>query len=254
MRHNQDMNFPTKDDVDAATADDLAAILRWLQREYECDNEGFWCNRDIISKALQDGALYVIRLNGEAVAYQVGMYAADIANVRQDLKCRGYGTALFEASFDRAYRDEVNVLAGQCMPTDSLPFWERCGFQRYPDRHRPNDILVRRFVERTFILPEGPRIAVEIVFYPEGAVHGVSVGPVVAHCATGARLDDGSIQLDHRAIGAKVDEPEGRDLVIRIVIDGQPLCQTKAKYDEAKKLGVVEDGDSFFVDRITTDT
>lgn len=121
-------------EVVKATQADLDSILAWLEREFHEENEsGFWHNRRIIADALDRGDLWVIRRRGEAVAYQVGDYAAAISNVRKDWQRKGLGTTLLHASVERAYRDNVNILEGEYSPRTSLPFWEKHGFVRYGD-------------------------------------------------------------------------------------------------------------------------
>jgi hypothetical protein len=48
------------------------------------------------------------------------------------------------------------------------------------------------------------------------------------------------------------DEPEGRDLAVKIEVDGVVRCFSKAKYEEAEESGVVRDwkGGAFYVDAV----
>lgn len=243
-------------DVVNATQADLDQILDWLEREYHEDGEtGFWSNRNIISEALDRGDLYVIRRDGEAVAYHVGHYAADISNVRRACRRKGFGTALLEASIARAYRDNVNVLDGECSPRDSLSFWQKHGFERYGDMSERGKVTVRRVLPRSFDLPSDlPRVPVTIGFYPEEATYYQATGiePVAVHNVTGAHLDDGTVMLDRRVIGLPDDEPERKDLVVKVEVDGEVRCFCKAKYEEAGKAGVIHDweGGCFYIDAI----
>ena len=239
--------------VKANTAD-LVTVLAWLEQEYaEDDGEGFWCNRAVISRAQDDGDLWVIRRDGEAIAFQVGDYAPDIVSVRKEHRRQGLGGALFAASLARAQADNVNVLSIECIPRSSWPFWRRHGFERYGDLSEWGRITARRVLARTFDIPEGLLVAkVAIGFYPEGAVHGDDVPPIAVHEVRGERLDDGSIFLERRVIGLCDDEPQGRDLAIKIEIDGHLRCFCKAKYEEAEEAGVTRDwkGGAFYVDVI----
>lgn len=221
--------------VKANTAD-LVTVLAWLEREYaEDDGDGFWCNRAIISRALDDSDLWVIRRDGEAVAFQVGDYAPDIVSVRKEHRRQGLGNALFAASLERAQADNVNVLSIECSPRSSWPFWRRHGFERYGDLSEWGRITARRVLSRSFDIPEDLLVAkVVIGFYPEGAVHGDDVPPIAVQEVRGKRRDDGSIFLKRRVIGLCDDEPQGRDLAIKIEIDGQLRCFCKAKYEEAE--------------------
>jgi GNAT superfamily N-acetyltransferase len=239
-------------DVQKATANDLAAVLGWLEREYaEDDGEGFWCNRSMIARALEDGDLWVIRRDSEAVAFQVGDYAADIVSVRKEFRRQGLGDALFAASLDRATENNVNVLSIECMPRSSWPFWRRHGFERYGDMSEWGKITARRVLTRSFDIPAGLLSAdVAISFYPEAATYPRDVPPISVHQVRGGRLDDGAIMLERRVIGLCSDEPEGKDLAIKIEVDGVLRCFGKAKHDEAEEAGVTRDwkGGAFFID------
>jgi GNAT superfamily N-acetyltransferase len=239
--------------VEKATGDDLDAILGWLEREYaEDDGEGFWCNRTIIERSLERGDLWVIRHDGEAVAFQVSDHAADIACVRKDRQRQGLGTELFKASLARAIRDDVVVLAGECAPRTSLPFWQKHGFVRYGDMSEWAPITVRLVLQRSHAIPQDrPTVEVTIGFYPEAATYRDNVPPIAVHSLRGARLDSGVIMLERRVIGVRSDEPNG-DLAVKIEVDGVQRCFCKAKYDKAVEAGVQpdRDGRAFYVDVI----
>lgn len=151
---------PTADDVAPGTRADLDQILEWLEREFTAGENDFWYNKGLIIKAVDEGDFYVIHDGGEAVAFQVGQHAADIANVRKDRQGEGFGTALLEAAVARAYRDGINVLDVECAPATSLTFWQRHGFERYSQR---GQIRARRVLHRSTELPSDlPRYPVTI--------------------------------------------------------------------------------------------
>jgi hypothetical protein len=54
------------------------------------------------------------------------------------------------------------------------------------------------------------------------------------------------------ALGLCADEPEGRDLAVKIEIDGRTRCFCKAKHEAARQAGAMHDliGGTFFVDRV----
>lgn len=241
-------------EVERASAEDVDHILGWLKQEYDEDGEGFWNNRQMIRDALDDpDELWVIRKDGEAVAFQLGEHAADIMSVRKDCRRMGMGQALFEASLQRAMGNDVNVFEGQCEPTGSLDFWQRMGFKRYHDPQRPHDVMVRYILPRSFDLPvDARRVPVVIGFYPEAALDDDRVFAIDEYHLEGAVLDDGSIMLDRRVLCLNGNEPEGKDLVINIEVDGKERCFGKAKHEEAQEAGVVRDGpgNAFYIDAI----
>lgn len=118
-------------EVVEATQGDLEHSLTWLKDEFNRYGEGFWVNESLIRSCFSNGELWVVREAGQAVAFHAEGYNDPIVCVRKDMQRRGYGTALAHAWFDRARRDGVNVLVGECMPQSSLPFWEKLGFTVY---------------------------------------------------------------------------------------------------------------------------
>ncbi len=255
--HWMNQTSPSASDVKKARPEDLAVILDWLKREYDEDGSGFWSNRNIITRALEEtDDLWVIRRGQQAVAFQVGDHAADIVSVRKDLRGSGYGTALFEASLQRAMRHEVNVLEGECSPRSSLTYWQGHGFEQYQDRNRPHQVMLRRILPRLYDLPpQAPRVEVIISFYPEEAQYygRPHVEPVARHHVIGARLADGSIQLERRVLGLSDDEPEGGDLTVKVEVDGEERCFCKAKYEEAAGVGIRRGkSGEFFIDVVET--
>ena len=241
-------------DVVKATPGDLAAVLTWLEREYAEDSEGFWCNRGIIERALELGDLWVIRRDDDAVAVQVGDYAPDIVSVRKDCRRQGLGDALFAASLQRAMDDNVNVLSIECSPRSSWTFWQRHGFGRFGDVSEWGKITARRILPRSFDLPAGmPTADVVIGFYPEAATYGCDpIPPIAAHRVRGSRINDGTVMLERRIIGLCDDEPEGKDLAVKIEVDGEVRCFCKAKYEEAEEAGITRDwkGGAFYIDAV----
>lgn len=245
-------------EVVEATPEDITCILGWLKREYDEDGDGFWCNANLISDAGKTpGDIWVVRRNGEAVAFQLGRYSASILSVRKDYRKMSLGTALVEASVERAFRDDVNALSVQCQPEESFGFWERMGFVGYGDLEPHNHVMAYRILPRTFKLPFAPSsIEVVIGFYPESAKYGDAkdVLPIAEHQVAGVHADDGSIILNQRVIGlSHYGRRGGGDTVVKVEIDGVPHCFCKAKHESATVLGVQHDsiGSTYFIDRVT---
>lgn len=155
MTNPYDTSSPTAEvpNVVRGTHEDVAEILRWLKAEFDVDHDGFWHNRNIVERAVDDEELWVIREDGLAVAFLVGNYAPDILNVRQDRQRRGLGEALFAASLARAEAADVVVLNITCMPPTSLPFWRRMGFE--PSQGR---LLARSRRWSTTLLPASGKL------------------------------------------------------------------------------------------------
>ena len=252
------MTFETdskdRKEVLQATEDDLNVILDWLERECQEDGGGFWSNRGVIARSLEDDDLWAIRECGHTIAFQVGKYGTDIVCVRKDYRSQGYGTALFNFSLARTIEDDVNILCGECSPPTSLPFWQKMGFEQYGDSSVGAPITVRRVLHRKHDIDAMlPKIEATVSFYPGAAIYS-SEGetPFKVHRLTGGLLENGGVKLPYRVIGLADDEKPGKDLVVKIVVDGDELCFCKAKYDEAKATGVQYDskGHNFYIDEI----
>ena len=226
-------------------------ILGWLKQEYQTDGEGFWSNRHHIQKSYEDGHLWVIREEGDAVAFQVGDYSAEVLCVRKDRRRHGFGQAMFEASLARAMEDSVNVLTVECSPASSLPFWKGHGFKLYKDNAFSQGPIVRRILHREYDLPESiPKVEVAITFFPEAILHNPKVLPLIDDKMCGALHPNDEIALPHRVI-AHDDYSDHKDLVIKIVVHDNEQYFNKAKYPEAKALGIQKDsiGPSFYIDK-----
>lgn len=239
-------NKQTNAKVSKAKKEDLHCILAWLKCEYDEDGgSGFWCNRGVIEKSFrEDHDLWVIRQDGKAVAFQVGKYAAVILAVRKDHRKQGMAASLIEASVRRARADNVTALSVQCAPEESLEFWKHMGFKEYSDPRRPGLLLARRTLPQTFELPlSAPKIKVVIGFYPEATNYGggSEITPIIEHFVMGVQDLDGSIMLERRVVGICSDEPDGKDLIVRIVVNNTHCCFCKAKHQEAKDFGLEHD-------------
>jgi hypothetical protein len=111
--------------------------------EHRRKGESFWSNLERVKKAQANGELWVIRRDGNAVAFQVGKHVPDIVCVREDVRKVGLGTVLFKAMPVRARRAAVDVMYGECAPPTSWPFRQKHGFERYSDRNMPGDFTMR---------------------------------------------------------------------------------------------------------------
>ena len=243
--------------TERATKHDLEEVLSWLEREYLEDDEGFWCNRGIIKRSFKDENLWVIREDGEAVAFQVGDYATDILCVRKDRQRRGFGTALFKSSLARAMKDNLNVLAGECSPQSSLPFWQKQDFKQYHGPTGTRGIHVRKVLQREYDVPaELPKVEVTISFYPEAVLYCPNVSPLEIKHLVGGLDSGGAIKISRRVIGLADDEPKNRDLVVKIVVNDVERCFCKAKHPEAEAVGVLRQSkdNTFYIDEIAPTT
>lgn len=234
-----------------ATSADLGPILEWLERDFAY-GEGFWGNRNLIEKGVEEEELFVGEAGGQVVAFLLGSARQmDILEVRPEARGNGFGRQMAQFGLERAAAVDAAVAEVECSPEESLLFWQRMGFRPYA---RPHDRSVRawRPLTKTFPLaPEATRAAVRIEALPEDALYGEAAAPLAIHEPAAAR-QDGQIQLSQRV--ALFERPERGDLALRIIIDGHQLYFDKAKYPEAAKLGVSRDPKGcFYIDALRPD-
>ena len=237
------MTFLIRKSTDA----DLASVIQWLKEEHEKCATGFFCNRDVITAAHSNKEMIVLVINGSPVAFLANGLGRDgILEVRKDRRGRGYGKALAEEGLRQAIADDdVCVLDIQCAPSSSIPFWEGMGFTIYSGDY------ASRNLPRTLALPAaGKDVELEIrehldpaQHYPETSIATQFIKP---HARRG---EDGNIYLEERIIFGR--STSFRDMVARIIVDGEDRFFNKLKYDEAAECGVCRDKyGNFYIDCI----
>ncbi len=218
-------------DVMQATEDDLATILAWLKKEQDDEGFSFIVNEPAIRAFFDQGQLAVIRLDGDAVAFQAGRYSPQITAVRPDLRGSGYGRRLFEWTLAQAEAHDVCILDIDCQPGTSVPFWRHMGFEMEREGSELIELTgskAHRTLNRRLAMPIGAPTAVVVEFYDETAryEHGE---PLAALSAEAVRTPDGRIHLPERVI-ARGGAGRGEDLHVRLVVDGVEVEFDRAKY------------------------
>lgn len=238
--------------VKQAILSDFNHILEWLWREYNQDGVGFWYHRKYISEAFRSGELWVIRREEAAVAFQVGHYAPEILCVQKMYRKQGLATELFNASLDRAKRDDVTMLSLECAPAQALPFWKKLGFEQFTDPFHPEQIRVRRILPRTFGLSaDAPKVQLEVAFGPELFKYKAGTPANFAYQIMGARNPSGTIDLLNRAI-SPIHLTRNGETFVKIVVDGVQRYFHKAAHPDAVQAGVKQDhrAGTFYIDRV----
>lgn len=225
--------------IRSATADDLAKVLDWLEREYYADHKtGFWCNRDIIERAQRSGELHVLVEDSEPVALYVGTdHTMDILSVRQDKQKKGYGKALAEFALEQVRASDACYVRIECSPRTSIEFWKRMGFKLFrpddPDCHRGYMLF-----EKEYRVPAGPREHVVIRLFPELANHYPDIRPLREWNPIAVRDKSGVIILGQRIIFFQPEHPRSHDSVAEVIVNGKSLAKDKLKRDELAYHGV----------------
>lgn len=228
---------------------DLVEVLRW-SKEDEADGEtSFYCNRNVISHCHDEGELYVLAASetDQPVAFLAnGRYEPYILSVKTDRRGEqhGYALALFMIDLWRA--TDACVIQFECAPETSIPFWQHMGFRMYrPDRAY---MLLPKAHE---LSPEGARADVKITFYPEQVKYGEDVAPFMTATPHAVRTGIGTISLAERVfVFEDLYRHDHKDIVVAIEVDGREIYRDKAKYQEAKSVGIRRDGHGWFIDEV----
>jgi GNAT superfamily N-acetyltransferase len=231
-----------------STAADHATIVQWLREENENDGTGFYCNVDVIDRAHSAGNMMVLIEDKVPVAFLAnGLTRDGLLEVRADRRRRGYGRDLAEMALQQAIADDVCVLEIQCAPATSIPFWERLGFNIYSENY------ATRTLSKQLTLPiSGEEVDVEIRVHRDPDQHHPDTStPTHVYKPRARRGSDGVIYLYERVIFSDPSKHLHRDLVGRVLINGEDVFFNKLKYDEASEIGICRDiYDNFYIDRV----
>lgn len=231
---------------------DLAEVRHWLKAEHERDREGFWNNMNIIEGAHAKGCLFV--LPDEMTDLPIGFIAngedgPDILSVRTDRRGKGAGRRLAQHMVQRFMdQDEVCVIELQCAPETSIPFWRKMGFTHY--RGQGED-RAYRIVEKTWpVDPAAPAIEARIGFFPESVKWKPDTEPLLVATTKAARESEISIGLANRVVFHTGRRSGMNDTVVSIMVNGIELYRDKAKYQQARDLGVIADSYAYYLDEV----
>ena len=242
-------------EIRVATEEDLERTIGWLKVEDQAGHEGcFYCNRRIIRKSQAEGKLTVLidSSTQEPIAFQTGW---DILAVKFEHRRQGFGEKLTRHCLDVEREGDVPGLLIQCEPQTSVPFWNQMGFTQCsnPYGHSVEKYAYMIFDKR-FDRDKGAPVAkVSIQFFPENYKWDHKIDAPKKFELNGARTSENFIALFERITFFDQTGPADKDIVIRIEVDGAEIFCDKAKYGEAKGIGVQRQDKFFYLDSICLD-
>lgn len=214
---------------------DIDVIESWLPSGP--DVESLYMNWNLALDEHRAGRLYV--WDDEAselpVAYTWGTLNGtdSVLEVHPAYRRMGIGRAIASELIERARDDAEPLLRIQCAPPSSQPFWESMGFEVDGMRY----IIGRQIIRIPQEVHDGAAVSVTVEFHREDYLYGRSrPAPISVHRPTAYRGVDGKLHFDE--LVAQFDLNDGRNLVVRIVVEGDEVFADKAKYDEARHYGV----------------
>ena len=118
--------------------DDITEIENWLIAENKSLREGFYCNWSVIFESYKNKKLGVLLSEQKAIGFitwseRDKVTKIEIAEIKPELRKKGYGRYLVEQLFQKLLKRGVAVLDLHCQPAKSEAFWKRLGFVRFPD-------------------------------------------------------------------------------------------------------------------------
>jgi len=234
-----------------ARDEDIEYIYEWLRQQEEHNVSGsFLCNWNLTLESFQEGNLiaFVESKSHQAVAYQWGgLISPGILEVRKDMRGRGIGKRLVEYRIKQARKKDICVLRIQCKPLSSIPFWKKMGFQLIND----NENYAIQILEYELPSPkEGLGVELNIGLYPNSRQWDENTQPSKIINQQGIMVNNRVIYLSQRVCIPNFQGMWDGDVVIEIIVSGKSIYVDKAKYEEARELGVERVTNGYLIDRI----
>lgn len=213
-----------------ATAEDLADVKGWLEREQRETGKGFYCNWRVIETIFDEGMLDVLARGSETVAFVAdGRSGPDIVEVRPDLRGRGFGRRAAEHALRKAYDRGNSVVKIECAPSTSIPFWKAMGFTMLVD---PDGVLRSDYAFKTLPrkleMPAGQPRAFAVKLYPQRRDWDKNTEPLLEVVGIGSIIGN-RLHLPERVTLHDARIEAGDDIVIGVQVDGKDVFEDKAK-------------------------
>jgi GNAT superfamily N-acetyltransferase len=242
--------------VRAARDSDIPIIEAWLPKDESVPSLAV--NWKLTKKVYQERGMLVWKdsMTERPIAYFWGsLHTHDsVLEIHPAYRGKGIGRAFVEHLMAMSREQGEPLLEIECAPETSKEFWMAMGFdvrEHGWTMHGPQ-LIGQQILSLPRQLPEGPQIPVTVAFLPESAAYDDSdVTPFVMHALVGAATPSGGIELNERV--AYFDLDDGKDLVIEIVVSGKRVYRGKAKYQEARAIGVEPCKRGFAVDTLNLD-
>lgn len=246
-------NRSSRSSVRRSTDTDLEAIHEWLIEEGAQGVHGnFLCNWSCLEQAHRDGELlvYVDGKTGLPLAFQLGrLFQPGILQVRNTHRRMGIGRKMVERCLTLAKKRDQGLLFIECKPSTSIPFWEQMGFTLIKNTDGEN--YAYRVIEKHLQLPQqGVATAVVIRFFPEERKWEPTREPYAVYSPQAVLALDGAIYLAQRVQFHEKAFPKRGDVVVEIEMNGIARFCDKAKYEEARRMGVTRCTNGYYIDVI----
>ena len=233
--------------VRLATDEDIEAIHHWLIIEDAKTVHGsFLCNWDLTHKVYLEHGLfvYIDSKSMSPVAYMWRDFG--ILEVHSNMRGKGIGRELVKHGKINALNSNVSVIKIECTPETSIPFWEHMGFVLYNN----NDayFIIEKKLEIKNI---GALTTVELNFYPEYKKWEPETKPLQTFKPQAIIDNKRTIYFYNRISVFTGNSEWSGDPVIEIIVGGKQIYLDKAKYPEAKRLGVKNTDWAYSIEKLS---
>lgn len=234
--------------VRQATAGDMRTIEAWLPKDRSIGTLA--ANWKITTRMFGKGRVLVWEDDStcEPVAYCWGNLNShdSILEVKPEYRGQGVGRAMAAFMLESSIAGNEPLLEIQIAPESSEQFWQAMGFHTYWEE---NSCYGRRILELRRDLPAGTRCKVVVTFLPESAAWSPDVMPLAMHQLEGVEVPfEDKIVLNTTV--AHFELPEGENLVVEVMVDGERRYHGKAKYEEAAAIGVQRCLNGFMISEV----
>lgn len=223
--------------VRPAKAADMKAIEAWLPKDYSVGTLAMNWNVTMKVFAEERVSVWEDLDSGQPVGYCWGSLNShdSVLEVQPEYRGLGIGRAMAEFMLKNSITDRDPLLEIHIAPDSAESFWQGMGFETYWEH---GNCYGRRILELRPLAVAGVRRSVTVVFLPESATWDEMPGlkALASHQREGTEVADGRIILDRAA--SHFHLPDGDDLAIDVLLDGQSLYRGKAKYSKAEAIGV----------------
>ncbi len=135
---------------------ELALLENWLLDEYELENEGFYCNWNLIVDSYHQNQLATFCIKGEPIGFITWHDGeihrnVNIMSIHPNYRRKGLGRNLF-TEFEKLTRQKGFVAIKLfCSPRDSEHFWRKMSFIQFPNcgYSEPSLTLFKTLIEVT---------------------------------------------------------------------------------------------------------
>lgn len=121
-------------------SEQLAEIKKFLFEEDKFNNDGFYCNWNIIEKSFNENRLFTFEVEETIIGfltwtdYEEKYVAIDIMEINPKFRNKGFGKVLYYKAEEYFKTRDYLAIKLFCSPEISEMFWKKMEFIKFPNR------------------------------------------------------------------------------------------------------------------------